>query len=433
MASRIERLPVELFELIAASLELPSYKTLRLASQRLCFLLHSLFVERAFSRLSTTLGSPSLDRLLSVSRCENLRGAVKVLQIQLLTSSDYHTLAAISRVGRFPPPKRFPRVPGIKDRHIHDEATTLKYVLESTYPTRLYDGLVRALRGFTNLEAVHFYPSNDQPTGRRRRLISEDDRLFRSRCFQVVIDAIVQAHVRLLEFRMAKCRRGTVLHKEAALPFSVLHMPAESLQALCHCFSHLQTLTVSVLTVSDDVSRLTGWQKWLVSIVATAPRLRSLTLSLDRSAYVASAIRNLVSSCTLLELEILQLMFCALHGDDLATIIKNHSTTLRRAIFSDLRLVTGSWSSILHALKECKKLEYVRLSSLSEEHHPIQRLDIRRHNHAMAAMLEEIIVSYDTQGDNSASQSSGFVEPHHITGLSLANLREGLSTTVPSE
>ena len=86
MTSQIERLPVELFELVAASLELLSCKNLRLTSQRLRFLIHPLFVECAFSRLKTTLGSPSLGRLVNVSRCENLRGAVKVLQIQLLTS-----------------------------------------------------------------------------------------------------------------------------------------------------------------------------------------------------------------------------------------------------------------------------------------------------------------------------------------------------------
>jgi hypothetical protein len=323
-------------------------------------------------------------------------------------------------------------VPGIQDRHINDEATTFKYVMESKYPKRLYDGLVRALRGFTNLEAIHFYPRNDQPTG-CRSLISEDDRLFRSRCFQVVVDAIVQSDIRLLEFRMAKCKRGTALHKEATLPFSVLHMPAQSLQALYHRFSHLQTLTISVLTVYEDVSRVSGWQSRIAGIVATAPRLKSLTLSLDRSAYVASAIRNLASSCRFPELEVFQLMFCALHGDDLATIIRNHSATLRRALFSDLRLVTGSWPSILHALKECKKLEHLRLSSLSEEKHPIQRLDVRRENRAMTDMLEEIIAAYDTQADASASQSSGFINTHHLADLSLANLREGLSTTVPSE
>jgi hypothetical protein len=430
MTSQIERLPVELFELVAASLELLSCKNLRLTSQRLRFLIHPLFVECAFSRLKTTLGSPSLGRLVNVSRCENLRGAVKVLQIQLLTSSDYHTLAAISRVGRFPPPKRFPRVPGIQDRHVHDEATTLKYVLESRYPTRLYDSLVKALRGFTNLEAVHFYPRNDQPAA-CRRLISEDDRLFRSRCFQVVVDAIVQTNVRLLEFRMAKCRRGTALHKEATLPFSVLNVPAQSLHALCHRFSHLQTLTISVLTVYDDISQVPGWQKWIASIVATAPKLRNLTLSLDRSAYVASAFRSLASSCTCPNLQVFQLMFCALHADDLVSMISSHSATLRRALFSDLRLVTGTWLSILHALKECKKLEHLRLSSLSEENHPIQRLDVRRENRDMAGMLEEIIAIYDTPADTLAPENSSSVGPHHVVGLSV-NLRERLDTTVPS-
>jgi hypothetical protein len=323
-------------------------------------------------------------------------------------------------------------VPGIQDKHINDEAATFKYVMESEYPTRLHDGLVRALRGFTNLEAVHFYPRNDQPTA-CRRLISEDDRLFRSRCFRVVVDAIALSHVRLLEFRMAKCRRGTALHKEATLPFSVLHLPAQSLQALHDRFSHLQTLTISVLTVYEDVSHVPGWQNAIASIVAAAPRLKNLTLSLDRSAYVASAIRNLASSCRFPELEVFQLMFCALHAEDLAIIMKSHSVTLRRAIFSDLRLATGSWPSILHALKACEKLEHLRLSSLSEEEHPVQRLDARRDKRAMTDMLDKIIAAYNVKTDSSMSQSSGSADTHNLVGLSSASLRQRRSTTVPSE
>ncbi|KAI5371698.1 hypothetical protein J4E82_009655 [Alternaria postmessia] len=110
-------------------------------------------------------------------------------------------------------------------------------------------------------------------------------------------------------------------------------------------------------------------------------------------------------------------MFCALHADDLASMISSHSATLRRALFSDLRLVTGTWSSILHALKECKKLEHLRLSSLSEENHPIQRLDVRRENRDMA--------------DTLAPENSSSVGPHHVVGLSV-NLRERLNITVPS-
>jgi hypothetical protein len=425
MTSHIERLPVELFELIAACLDLSSYKSLRLASKKTRFLIHSRFVEHAFSRLKTTLGSPSLDRLVNVARLPYLRGAVKVLQIQLLTSNDYHALAAISRVGRYPPPKRFPRIPGIQDRHIKEESATFEYVVKSKYPTRLFDDLVRALRGFTSLTVVHFHPRESQLT-RRRDLVLEDDHLFRSRCFEVVIDAIVHSHVRLSELRMAKCRRGSALHKEAILPLSALQIPAQTLQALQYCFSNLQVLTISALTVYEDVSGIPGWQKGIANILATAPKLKSLTLSLDRSNYVVSIIENMVSSCAPLELEALQLLFCAVRADDLVTIIRSQSATLQRVLFSDLRLSNGNWSSILLALKECEKLEHLRLCSQSDEEHPVRRLDVTRGNRAMTDMLDELIATYS---DVSASQNNGFVETYHVAGLSLARS----STTVLGE
>jgi hypothetical protein len=428
MTSRLERLPVELFEFIAVHLDLSAYKSLRLVSHRSRFLIHSLFVELAFSRLKTTLGSPSLRRLVNVAQSPHLHNAVKVIQIQLLTSSDYHVLAAISRVGRYPPPKRFPSIPGIQDKHIKEEAPTFAYVVQSKYPNQLYEGLVRALRGFTNLTAIHFHPRGSQIT-ESRDLLSKDDCIFRSKCFQVVIDAIIHSEVRLSEFRMAKCKRGTALHKEAILPFSTLQLPAQSLKALHHRFSHLKVLTISALTVYDDVSRIHGWQNGIANIIATAPKLKSFTLSLDRSNYVAAIIHNMIASFRSLELEILQLMFCALHGDDLVAIVKSQSATLRRAVFSDLRLMTGTWPSVLHALKECERLEHVRLSSLSGVEHPIRRLDVSRENRAMMDMLDELIVTCDIRAVVPNPQGSGFVETHHHTALSLARI----STTIPSE
>lgn len=428
MTSHLERLPVELFELVAVTLDLSCYKNLRLASTRCRFLTHSVFVEHAFSRLKTTLGSPSLNRLVNVAQSPHLRSAVKVLQIQLLTSGDYSVLAAISRVGRFPPPKRFPRVPGIQDKDIKNEAPTFTYVVESEYPIRLYEALVRALRGFTNLTAIHFYPRGSQ-LAESRALLSANDCLFRSRCFQVVIDAVVHSEIRLSEFRMAKCKRGTALHKEAILPFSALQIPAQSLKALQHRFSHLKVLTISALTVYEGISRIPGWQNGIANIIATAPKLKSFTMSLDRTNYAASIIHNMVASCACLKLEILQLMFCALHGEDLVAIVKSQSATLRRAVFSDIRLVTGTWSSVLYSLKECGKLEHLRLSSASGADHPTRRLDVAREHRAMTDMLSDLITAYDTEADAPSSQDSGSVELHQHAGLSLVRV----STTVPSE
>jgi len=102
---------------------------------------------------------------------------------------------------------------------------------------------------------------------------------------------------------------------------------------------------------------------------------------------------------------------------------------LRRAVFSDLRLVTGTWSSLLHALKECENLEHLRFSSHSGAEHPVRRLDVARAHRTMTDMVDEFIAVFDTTAGAPNSQESDFVDPHHHAGPPLARV----ITTVPSE
>lgn len=129
MTSLFERLPAEVFDMIAAYLDLSAYQTLRLTSQRLHLLSLSTFTTSYFAKLITTLGSPSLHRLVDVASHGHLSRSVTTLEIRLLNHRDYKDLAKIARIGIFPPPKRFPKVSCVRTQDIVRESTLYDDVL----------------------------------------------------------------------------------------------------------------------------------------------------------------------------------------------------------------------------------------------------------------------------------------------------------------
>jgi hypothetical protein len=92
MTSPFERLPAEVFDIIAAYLHLPEYQTVRLSSQRLHLLSLSTFTKKYFTKVITTLGSPSLDRLVHVANHSHLSRLVTTLEIRLLNHRNYKDL-----------------------------------------------------------------------------------------------------------------------------------------------------------------------------------------------------------------------------------------------------------------------------------------------------------------------------------------------------
>jgi len=431
MSSSIESLPVEVFELIATILCISSHKALRLSSRRLRLLVHATFAKKAFSELHTTLGSWSVDHLIKVSSHQHLRNAVKAIHVRLLTHLDYETLTSITRLGIFPPPKRFRRVSGVRDAYVADEAATYNYITGSEYPRRLYDGLVQALRGFPNLKVVRIRAKSYEPFQGRNNM-SEGDQLFRARCFQILLDAIVGSEVHLEEFAMTKAGPNATPHKGVHLSCSGFKMPPQKLQALHHRFSHLQSLTLSLDTSYNIDKRLPGWEHAIADFIATAPQLRNMSLSLDRvlclSHHGVAIIRSLASSCRLRELEQLQLHNVALHGDDLAMLIRAHAASLKKVVFSDIRLLYGDWLSTWNMLRACERLMFLRLFALNGDKAPVNALnggkapvkftrrytgrpnitlDAKKNKRSMSDMLDDLIANCNTQTET-ATHSINF-------------------------
>lgn len=412
MVSPLERLPVEVFDIIATDLDLPAYNALRLVSRQLHLLTFSTYTKRHFSELTTTLGSASLDRLVNVSRHQHLSNLVTVLDIRLLNHRDYKLLTKISRVGIFPPPKRFPRVSGVREEHISEEATLYDDVARSEYPKCISERLSCALRGFSNLQAIRFRAHHSEPHGWRSTIMPEGDQLFRSKCFKAVIDALIKSEVNLQEFSMAKGRRVTSLSKCAHLPYPALQLPFQSLRALQHRFSALESLTLSVNTAHNGNYRIPGWENGLSNLIAAAPLIKTLALSLDRnhriSHYSAAVIRSLALSCRISELQTFQLVNCSLHGEDLAAFVAAHAVSLCQLVFSDIRLLTGNWSALWTELKDVENLHCLRLASLEgtrspqlvrrrDKDRPKTTLDQQKAGRSMSAMLDDLIDSCDKE------------------------------------
>jgi hypothetical protein len=365
MKSPVESLPVELFDMIAADFTLSEYQSLRLASPRLHQLVHAKFVRLAFSEQSTTLSSSSLDRLIKVSNHRALRDAVRILHIRLLNQHEYANLSAISRVGRFPPPKRFPRVSGVRDSNVSDEAATYAYVLQNERPVRLYDGLLKALKGLSQMKMIYF---SMKPSASSVREPNETPhQLFRNRCFEAVIHAVTRSKIKLQEFSMARRKGRKILYKQVDLSFLAFQLDPSSLQAVRQCFSNLQSLTLSIMT-GHDKPRPDTWANGICRFIAAATKLKKLTLSLDRvnakqssSQFGCILVKSLTTLCRLLDLETLEIMNCALDGKELIDFIRVHSFSLRCVFLSHVQLLTNRWCSIGEALVACQRLECFRL------------------------------------------------------------------------
>jgi hypothetical protein len=419
MASPIECLPVEVFELIASDLDLPAYRNLRLSSRQLHTLSFSIFAKRYFGELTTTLGSPSLERLVGVSSHGYLSDFVKTLDITILSQYEYTLMTEIDRVGVFPPPKRFPRVSGVSLAHISREATLYDDVSSPKYPQCIVEPLTRSLRAFRNLTAVKYRARHREPT-KYDFPISQGDRIFRTKCFDAVFDAIVKSDIQLETFAMAKVKQTALPYKCANLPYTILQSPTRPLSSLQRCFSQLQTLVFSLDPTYDEDSRVSGWQTSLSKLIAYAPNLKHMTLSLERRYRFSRLNRplrrptrisqRLTLSCRLDFLQTLRLVNCSVREADLADFVNAHGNSLQDVFLANVLLSSGTWSSFWATLKNVEGLRLLRLSSLKTEQDPVFfrkkdnkrskiTLDADKSGLAMAAMLDNLVVWCETDID----------------------------------
>lgn len=416
MTSPFERLPTEVFDMIAAHLHLAEYQTIRLASQRLHLLSLSTFTKTYFTKLVTTLGAPSLDRLLHVADHEHLSRLVTTLEIRLLNHRNYKDLIKIARVAIFPPPKRFPKVSCVRDQDVVRESTLYDDVHANRQARCITERLTRGLRGLSNLTAVRFRAHDMEPLGWKAIAVPEGDQVFRARCLRAVLDALSQSDTSLSTFVMGK-EKGFALTKCANVPYPALQLPLEYLHRLGPIFQELTHLTLSVVASHNGHNRLPGWENGLSRFVSSAPCLTSLSLSLDRKAqvsqYGARIMRSLSDSVQLDRLESLHIFNTTVHESDLTKFVKTHARTLHVIHLANVCLLTGSWLVLLSALNHVHNLHTLRLSSVEGVGSPVQfrhrekerrkvNLDSRRLGQSMQSLLDEL-VARSSFGDNVAA------------------------------
>lgn len=418
MTSPFERLPAEVFDIIAAYLDLPEYQTVRLSSRRLHLLSLSTFTKKYFTKIITTLGSPSLDRLVQVANHSHLSRLVTTLEIRVLNHRNYKDLGKIARIGIFPPPKRFPKVSCVRNQDIVQESTLYDDVLANRQTKCITERLTRGLRRLSNLTAIRFRAHDIEPLGWKTIAVPEGDEVFRSRCLRAVLDAICGSGITLSTFTMGK-EKGSTLSKCANVPYPALQLPLEYMQRLRPSFEALTHLTLSVVTAHNGHHRLPGWENGLSRFVSSAPGLTSLSLSLDRkvqvSQYGARVMRSLSDTTHLERLSRLQIFNTTVHESDLNKFVKTHAETLQVINVTNVCLLTGYWLTLLSAFKSVEKLETLRLSSIEGMGSPVvgvelaedgqgavrfrQRekerrkvmLDIARSGRDMRAMLDELV------------------------------------------
>lgn len=363
MPSPIESLPVELFDIILSNLDLAAYQSIRLSSRLLHLLSFSAFTDHYFSKLKTSLSASALERLIAIAGHQRFQHRVTSLDIRLLNFQEIGTLREISRIGIFPPPKRFAKL-RFRPQQIADEVSLYDSVTPTITSKCIADRLSRALKGFKKLTIIKFRAhstNSPAPDG----LMHETDNLFRVRSFQAVIDAIVTSKIQLHEFRMAKSDRFVSQSKCANVPYRAFHLPLRTFQALEQQFSNLHSLSLSVSSATNGQSRDPAWEYALRNFVSSAPSLRHLALSFDSYQLNPNSTTRIFHSIAQSRgLELLQsfhLANCKVHEKDLVTFLTTHTETLQHLSLTDVQFVAGDWSRLWTCLWAVASLGYLRL------------------------------------------------------------------------
>lgn len=371
MTSKLESLPAELADMIIVYLSLSDCQLLRLVSKHLYSLTLTTFTANYFSKRTTTLGTPSLQRLVETSAHPRFSASVTLLDVKLLNLEDYENLLKIDRVGVYPPPKRLPRVPQVKIQDISRECKLLDYMHTHSDPKAVIHPLSRALRGLSNLDTIRIRVNGLTLYG--NPYIKAEEKVYQeflSACFKAVLDAVIRSGIKLRHFTSIKGTSVRPFTKSANLIYPAFNFSFPNLVSLQNAFACLKSLRLSIRTNYNRNARVPGWENGISHFISSAPALEELGLCLqarDSEPWFRAAVMHAV--CRTVELpalKLLQLYGCVVDESDLVAFIKTHCLTLRRISLSDTELRAGTWVSVLDHFKQYLNLDYLRLQYLQQ-------------------------------------------------------------------
>ncbi|CAI6333544.1 unnamed protein product [Periconia digitata] len=370
MRAPIECLPVELVDLIVTNFSLADYQNVRLASKQLIYLTLSSFRDRYFTRRTTTLASSSLDRLIRVSACRHLADAVLYLDVKLLNRADYENLLQISRVGIYPPPKRFARVPQVKADEISQEARLFEYMRRDEDPKIVIDKLARALRRLRHLESVRMRVNGTTVASVPSEVY--DDHAFLASSFTAIVGALSKSELKIKELYTIKGTSIRATTKSANLSYRAFALPSYVSSSLTQAFCSLRTLGLSLCTDYMD-SRVPGWEKSICSFIGSASALEELVLCTQLNyglpQWRVAVIHALARSVRLRALTTLQIHGFHVTMSDMREFIRAHSSTLRKLTIRKCHMLEDTWKSLLASFQGLD-LEYMRLVKLQQQSIP---------------------------------------------------------------
>ncbi|KAF1979323.1 hypothetical protein BU23DRAFT_448037 [Bimuria novae-zelandiae CBS 107.79] len=374
MISSMESLPVELVDAVILYLPLADRQALRLVSKHLYSLTLTTFTTDYFSKRTTTLGSPSLKRLVAASAHSRFSNSVTVLDVKLLNYEDYENLRRIDRVGIYPPPKRLPKVPQVKTQDISLECRLFDYMRNHHDAKAVVHPLSRALKGFPNLDSIRIRVNGLTLYG--NPYINADDKVYQdflSACFKAVLDALVRSGVKLRHFTSIKGTAIRPISKSANLIYPAFAFSFPYLLSLQTAFASLKSLRLSIRTNYNRNARVPGWENGVSQFISAAPALEEFALCLQARDsepwFRAAVMQSICRSVELPALKILQLYGCVVDELDMTAFFKRH-TALRHISISDTELRSGTWASIMSLFKQDLDLEYLRFQYLQQSATP---------------------------------------------------------------
>ncbi|KAF2634725.1 hypothetical protein P280DRAFT_232005 [Massarina eburnea CBS 473.64] len=378
MLSPIEQLPAELVDLITADFDLPEYQHFRLASRQTHHVTRPSFYRCYFARRTTTLAASSLDRLLAASACRHVAHHVSSLYIRIPTRTTISILRDISRVGIYPPPKRFPTITDVRWGDCSHEVVAFDQVMsgETNDTNGIIDQLSRAMRRFSNLKAVHIFYIRH--TGSYRDFMSSDPPAdsfkITSLSFKTIVAAVVKSGVHIEQLNTnepSEINKASKAGKSVFILPLALDLPADQFRALGPAFSSLRVLVLS-LRFDPPVYRRDRqpYQDYFSPFINCATALEELRLSIQNGFINPKSTTNkqvvtqsVARSVRLPRLKLFAVRHAVCLSADMLIFIKAHASSLRHLNMHDCCLPDGGWTTVLESFRELG-LEYLRLSNL---------------------------------------------------------------------
>ncbi|KAF2875602.1 hypothetical protein BDV95DRAFT_591074 [Massariosphaeria phaeospora] len=356
MASHLERLPLELLDLITSYLPALEYCHLRLVSKQLHTNSLRAFIKRYFATIRTTLCWPSICHLAELSTIECYAKEIKLLDVRIHNWSDRKTMTIARRRG--------PEKVGCSDANKFN-GSYQDLVEESQAPEDVdaVETLAQALKGFPNLHAIRIY-THAQYLGLLRCAKRSH---YSTECFMLLLDALVESKTKLQELSMLDGKDMTSSTYSSMGKYQAFCLPSPRLPIMHETFVNLRSLSLCIDTTNVSITNAV-WENGICKFIYAATSLESLSLELDgyriESPHSSSIISSMAAEGRLARLQRFELASSMVDGPSLQRFLQQHLRTLRCLALVSVNADDSTWPTTLAFIRDTLEIEQLYITTI---------------------------------------------------------------------